>query len=177
MVSISLSWSLPADIEPATARLVRPLLAISLPSLGVLPRTSLMMAGTAVSVFLSRFIIAIVNLGLSWGNDCFESTNAAFVLVKCHVGGGLMVIDRLLQRVQVNTLDSLLGPDVDHQLVPLFDLGRLVVDRVVDPGQKQADDRRDDELFVPAEIWLKQLGPDCLFLLWFHGDSSPDQGL
>lgn len=175
MVSISLSWSFPAEIEPATARLVRPLFTISLPSAGVLPRISLMMAGTAVSVFLSRFIIVI--LGLSWGNDCFESTNATFIFIKCYVERGLLAVDRFLQRIQVNTLNTLFGPDVNHQLVPLFDLDRLVVDRVVNPGQKQADDGRDNQLFVPANGGFKPIVQVRLLVLWFHGGSGPDQGL
>jgi len=42
---------LPAVIEPAMARLVTPLLAISLPSSGVFPLKSLIIDGIAAMVF------------------------------------------------------------------------------------------------------------------------------
>ncbi len=82
------------------------------------------------------------------------------MLIKCYISCGLMVVDRLLHRTQINTLDALFGSDIDHELIPLLDLSRLVVDRVVDTGQKQTDDRRDNQLLIPADDWFKLLGSD-----------------
>lgn len=114
-------------------------------------------------------------------NFIFESPNPAVLLVEPESRTIQMLIQRFFKSLQIYRLDSLLCLKIDHQLIPLFDFSRLCVDRVIDSGQKQANDGRNYQLFVPAEVgfqpvWDLGFGGSCpsgFFITWPHGILDP----
>jgi len=85
----------------------------------------------------------------------FKNTQPSVVVVKGNIDGRLMLIHRLFDGVQINTLYPLLSANIDHQLVPLFDFSGLVVDRIIDTGQEQVNHHCDDQLLVSAVAVLR----------------------
>jgi len=87
-----------------------------------------------------------------------------------------MRFQAFFQFTQVISVHFDLFIDANHQLVPLLYFSGLVVDGIVDTGQKQADDRGNDQLLILLEeaisLWVVH-GPylliasssvmDCLF--------------
>jgi hypothetical protein len=73
------------------------------------------------------------------------------VILKAPVCALDMRFQTLFQSVKVVSLNFHFFIDPDHQLVPLLDLGSLVIDGIIDTGQKQADDRGHDQLLILFE--------------------------
>jgi hypothetical protein len=139
-------------------KLAIPLFTIPLPFSGVLFLKRPIKVGTALKIGDSIFSISSVFWG--WGfksasptgnNFKFDRSNPLVVILKAPVCALDMRFQTLFQSVKVVSLNFHFFIDPDHQLVPLLDLGSLVIDGIIDTGQKQADDRGHDQLLILFE--------------------------